>query len=540
MQDIVNSLSPFFKNLWVQITLLVLFATFHGYAGAWLAVRMLFRPRKPFRVLGITLFPQGMIPRHRDRLANAIGKAVGEELVSQDTILEQLTGKDFLRNKIQAVVDSYTDELLSQEYPSLIEALPKNVREPVLDAISGLQMRVAEHIKEVLRSEQSQTAIRDYVTKRLDDVLSERASDIIDDTTFENIIGFLEERIRAAIKSKAFEDKVRDFVSRRMDDLVQAETPIGQMFTDEAVALLKEKANDQIAPVAHHLTQVAAEQRTRDQIATLIKKEIHEFYEGLSFFKKIFVSRENLLREVDDLVNESLPQRIEETLKGDFFAQEARSFISNGIDNALARPLPAVIGTVDPEQLNRLKAQVTRSVLSVMQGEEMMRGISGYLTDTLAKLRPHSIDAILKSIHPESEAKIKKTLVSGLVSVLNREESSRIINDMIAVQVDRLLAAPIGRLGDQIPEDKIREASHALTDAIIAAVHAKLPDAIREFNVGGVVKEKINNYPVEKLEALVLSVAKEHLRTIEAFGALFGFMIGLVQAVMSYWAFSQH
>lgn len=540
MQDIVNSLSPFFKNLWVQITLLVLFATFHGYAGAWLAVRMLFRPRQPFKILGITLFPQGMIPRHRDRLANAIGKAVGDELVSQDTIIEQLTGKDFLRNKIQAVVDSYTDELLSQEYPSLIEALPKNVREPVLDAISGLQLRVADHIKEVLRSEQSQASIREFVTKRLDDVLGERASDVVDDETFEKIVGFLEERIRSAIGSKAFEDKVSDFVSRRLDDLVHDETPIGQLFTDEAVSLLKEKANDQIAPVTHHLTQIAAEQRTRDQIATLIKKEIHEFYEGLSFFKKIFVSRENLLREVDDLVNESLPQRIEETLKGDFFAQEARSFINNGIDNALARPLPAVIGTVDPEKLERLKSQVTRSVLSLMQGEEMMRGISGYLTDTLAKLRPHSIDAILKSIHPDSEAKIKKTLASGLVSVLNREESSRIINDMIAVQVDRLMAAPIGRLGDQIPEDKIREASHALTDAIIAAVHAKLPEAIREFNVGGVVREKINNYPVEKLEALVLSVAKEHLRTIEAFGALFGFMIGLVQAVMSYWAFSQH
>lgn len=540
MQDIVNSLSPFFKNLWVQITLLVLFATFHGYAGAWLAVRMLFRPRQPFKVLGLTLFPQGMIPRHRDRLANAIGKAVGEELVSQDTIIEQLTGKDFLRNKIQAVVDSYTDELLSQEYPSLIEALPKNVREPVLDAISGLQLRVADHIKEVLRSEQSQASIREFVTKRLDDVLGERASDVVDDETFEKIVGFLEERIHSAIGSKAFEDKVSDFVSRRLDDLVHDETPIGQLFTDEAVALLKEKANDQIAPVTHHLTQIAAEQRTRDQIASLIKKEIHEFYEGLSFFKKIFVSRENLLREVDDLVNESLPQRIEETLKGDFFAQEARSFINNGIDNALARPLPAVIGTVDPEKLERLKSQVTRSVLSLMQGEEMMRGVSGYLTDTLAKLRPHSIDAILKSIHPDSEAKIKKTLATGLVSVLNREESSRIINDMIAVQVDRLLAAPIGRLGDQIPEDKIRVASHALTDAIIAAVHAKLPEAIREFNVGGVVREKINNYPVEKLEALVLSVAKEHLRTIEAFGALFGFMIGLVQAVMSYWAFSQH
>src|SRR5437773_9708569 len=109
IHNIIDTVEPVFKIIWVQIGLLIIFATAHGYAGAWLAVRMLFRPRKPFKVLGITLFPQGMIPRHRDRLASAIGKAVGEELVSQETILEQLTGKDFLRNKIQAVIDSYTD-----------------------------------------------------------------------------------------------------------------------------------------------------------------------------------------------------------------------------------------------------------------------------------------------------------------------------------------------------------------------------------------------------------------------------------------------
>jgi uncharacterized membrane protein YheB (UPF0754 family) len=305
--------------------------------------------------------------------------------------------------------------LLSQDYPSLVEALPKNVREPVLDAITGLQLRIAEHIRDVLRSEQSQSSIREFVTKRLDDVLGERASDMIDDETFLRITSFLEERIRASVSSKAFEEKVNDFISRRLEDLVQAETPIGQMFTAEAVALLKEKANDQIAPVAHHLTEVAAAQKTRDQIGALIKKEVHDFYEGLPFFKKIFVSRGNLLREVDDLVNESLPRRIEETLKGDFFAEEARAFINTGIDNALARPLPSVIGAINPDQLERLKSQVTRSVLSVIQSEEMMRGVSAYLTDTLEKLRPHSIDAILKSIHPESEAKIKKMLASGLV-----------------------------------------------------------------------------------------------------------------------------
>jgi uncharacterized membrane protein YheB (UPF0754 family) len=155
LNDILRSVEPFFKIIWVQIALLIVFASAHGYAGAWLAVRMLFRPRKPVKLIGITIFPQGMIPRHRDRLANAIGKAVGEELVSQETILEQLTGKDFLRNRIQLVVDSYTDELLSHDYPSLIEALPKNVREPVLDAIAALQHKVATHIENVLKSEES-------------------------------------------------------------------------------------------------------------------------------------------------------------------------------------------------------------------------------------------------------------------------------------------------------------------------------------------------------------------------------------------------
>jgi len=534
LNDTLRSVEPFFKIIWVQIALLILFATAHGYAGAWLAVRMLFRPRKPVKFIGITVFPQGMIPRHRDRLASAIGKAVGEELVSQETILEQLTGKDFLRNKIQAVVDSYTDELLSHDYPSLIEALPKNVREPVLDALTALQQKVAEHIENVLKSEESLQTITGFVERRVDDVLSQRVSQVIDDEMFTQILGFLEERLHAAIHAKSFEENVRDFISRRIDGLVKTDTPLGAMFTDDAVALLKEKANDQIEPVVHQLTNLAAAERTRNQIGALIKREVHEYYEGLPFFKKIFVSRENLLGEVDDLVNKSLPKRIEETLKGDFFAEEARVFIANSIDNALARPLPDLIGTINPEQLDRLKAQITKALLGLVQTDETTRGISAYLTDTLQKLRPHSIDSIMRVLHPESEAKLKTMLSKGLLNVVSRPETSNIINSVLASQVERLMAAPIGKLSDHIGEDKVRQASISLTDAIITAVHQKLPDAIREFNVGGVVQEKILNYPAEKLEALVLSVAKEHLRTIELFGALFGFFIGALQAIQFY------
>jgi len=365
-------------------------------------------------------------------------------------------------------------------------------------------------------------------------VLSKRVASVVDDETFERLVGFIEERIRAAIESPTLEKSLRDFVGRRIDDLANTETPLGAMFTPDAIALLKEKANEQIAPVAHHLTEIAAAERTRNQIGGLIKKEVHEYYENLPFFKKIFVSRDNLLDEVDALVNDSLPRRIEETLKGDYFAAEASSFIDTTIDNALAQPLPELIGKVNPDQLERLKNQVSSSLVKLLRGEEMQKYISAYVTDTLEKLRPHSIDSILRTVHPESEAKLKSMLSKGLLSIIASENTSRLVNDMLSRQIEQLLSAPIGRLSDKIEEKKLVSASETFADTIINAIREKLPEAIKEFDVGGVVREKIMTYPVEKLEALVLSVAKEHLRTIELFGAGFGLAIGLLQAVQFY------
>jgi uncharacterized membrane protein YheB (UPF0754 family) len=527
-------LEDIFRNLYFQIALLIIFATAHGYAGAWLAVRMLFRPRMPVKLLGVTVFPQGMIPRHRERLANTIGRAVGEELMSHDTIIKQLTGDNFLDSRIERLVDSYTAELAATNYPSLIDALPERVRPAAMEVIAGLQLKLAEHVRETLQSEESTALVRRFIIERIDEAVSKRVSDVVDDDLFEKIIGFLEQRIASAVRSKVFEENVRDFISRRLETLIAGDVPLGQMFTEDTVALLKEKANDQIGPLIHQLSELAAADKTKNQISALIKREVHDYYQELSFFKKIFVSREALMGEVDELVNETLPKRIEETLQGTFFADEARAFISGNIDAALAKPLGEVIGRVAPDQLDRLKVQVASTVLAMVQSEHTINGISSYLRTTLATLRPHSIDAILQLAYPQSEEKLKAMLADKLVEIIKRAETADAINEMLSAQIDRLLTRPLGRLGDRLPEEKMREFSKGLSAAISSAAAAKLPDAIAGFDVQGMVRQKVSEYPPEKLEKLVLSVAGEHLRTIEVFGAIFGFAIGVLQAVQFY------
>ncbi len=524
------------QNL-TEFFLLILFATVHGYLGAWLAVRMLFRPRYPIKLFGFTIFPQGMVPRHRERLASAIGRVVGEELVSQETILKELFEKDFLRKKIEFAIEEFSRELLSSPQPSLMEALPKKLREPILDALSFLEEKISDHIRETLKSPETAHSVNDFVKKRLDHLLSNRVSSVLEEEKSEALLQFIQGKIYSSLKSPYFEAKVYEFVDKQVNEILMKKVNLGEFFTPDSIELLKEKASEQVKPIMHKIAEIATSERTRNQIGSIIKREVHSYYENLPFFKKIFVSRENLLKEVDVLVNESLPKKIEETLDGDFFALEAKSFLTSAIDDAMSRPLSDLIGNISENHLHSLKKQITQSLLRALQSNEMKASIDSYLRELLNKIRPHSIDAVLKIVHPELEQILQISVSKIILNIFNQEDTVNFINQAVSRQIKKFLNEPIGKISDYVPEEKIKEIGKRLSEVILEGARQKLPDAIKEFNIGEIVRQKISSYPVEKLESLILSVAKEHLRTIELFGALFGLIIGVVQSLLSYFFF---
>ena len=84
----------------------------------------------------------------------------------------------------------------------------------------------------------------------------------------------------------------------------------------------------------------------------------------------------------------------------------------------------------------------------------------------------------------------------------------------------------------------MERASSALVERITFAARERLPVTIAEFDVGGLVRKKVSDYPLEKLEELVLSVAQQHLKTIELFGAIIGFLIGVAQAIYFWFTYA--
>ncbi|HEX4945258.1 MAG TPA: DUF445 family protein, partial [Blastocatellia bacterium] len=69
----------------------LLIATLHGYGAAWLAVKMLFRPRRPLYLFGwqVPLTP-GMLPKEREHFIEALSTVIAERLLDVETIADEI------------------------------------------------------------------------------------------------------------------------------------------------------------------------------------------------------------------------------------------------------------------------------------------------------------------------------------------------------------------------------------------------------------------------------------------------------------------
>lgn len=64
-----------------------------GWSTNLLAVKMIFRPVRPWSLLGLRV--QGLVPRRQQELARAIGRVVGEHLVEHRDVVKALSTLDF-------------------------------------------------------------------------------------------------------------------------------------------------------------------------------------------------------------------------------------------------------------------------------------------------------------------------------------------------------------------------------------------------------------------------------------------------------------
>ena len=119
-----------------------------GYLTNDVAIRMLFRPHKAKYIMGIHIpFTPGIIPKEKNRIAGAIGKAVSENLMNREVLEKNLLSDEML-SKIGSSIDEFvttqsqndeTIEEFARHYlpQEDIEAMRANVTEGIIKMVTA-------------------------------------------------------------------------------------------------------------------------------------------------------------------------------------------------------------------------------------------------------------------------------------------------------------------------------------------------------------------------------------------------------------------
>jgi len=105
-------------NYW--LILIPVISAFIGWVTNWVAIKMLFHPRRPVKILFFTV--QGVFPKRQQVFATRLGKMVSSELLSFDDIQQKISNPknlDSIMPMIEKHIDDFLRVKLSDEMPFL-------------------------------------------------------------------------------------------------------------------------------------------------------------------------------------------------------------------------------------------------------------------------------------------------------------------------------------------------------------------------------------------------------------------------------------
>lgn len=168
---------------------LPIIAALTGYITNYIAIKMLFHPRKKVKVLFLEI--QGIFPKRQNKLAEKLGKIVADELFSIEDVKQSLQ-KPGNTEEIEGIVDARLNDFLENRLPEVMPMLAMFMNEELKQKIKGTLLAEVELMLPEL--------IDRFINKIEQDVDVEK-------TVYEKVVSFSTDKLESilySIMSKEF------------------------------------------------------------------------------------------------------------------------------------------------------------------------------------------------------------------------------------------------------------------------------------------------------------------------------------------------
>ncbi|MCL1981234.1 MAG: DUF445 family protein [Proteobacteria bacterium] len=471
-----------------------------GYLASKIALRMLFRPLRPWHVFGIRVpMTPGVLPARRRDLAINIGELVGRQLLTSKDIGAALATEP-LQEHLTRLAERKIHNLFACELVSLPELIPHRFRAYFLVGVKTLKYQVGEGVNRYLASREFEEKFTAVVADRLDELGRQEIEQLFGTEARREIYLHLEALLRSIL------------------------------FSDRAEARLA-------GILAENLRQAAARGATINDLVPL---------QVIDLIRPLVLSHADpLLQRLGTQLLEwligSYPEKKEEGTVAWLGKPEAREWmrrvLAESVDSFGRKRLDALLAEVDGQQLTGLCRECAGQIVAACRSEDTLTSLRALLHLGFEHLfdqgRQRVSDCALRFFPDQDGRQLRGAIGREGLALLRSGASERMIHAMVHTMIDALLARPLGRLNDIVPHGVRQGLIEYLVLTANRLLREEMPGVMGFFNLKRMVADKVDALSLLQLERLWLSIMAKRFKYINLFGALLGLFIGLVHLALT-------
>ena len=505
---------------------------FIGYMTNYVAIKMLFRPLKPWHIFGLRVpMTPGVIPSKRHALARNIGDMVGDHLLTSGDIGRAIDSPEF-QDELSKLINSRLDDLLGKDLGPLTSLIPKRFESYFQATVKVLRWRFIDQMHKYLETEEFAQLIRATLSDKVDEFLAAPLASSLPEAGLDHFYSYVEQSTSELLNNPKLASWLGDTISAKLSGVVEQGKSPADLLPAEAMEAICSRLEQEAPAVLDKLSGLIREPELQNRIADSICQAVANFTAGLGPIAAMisgFISPELIKDKVTGFLSDK-GEEIGQWLANDTIQLRVASIISDNTRAFLETPFKDILANMDADTLERFKEEMIDQLILFIQQPSTASGLTNLLRETLASQQQRPLQELLTDmLGKENLANGKNLLADKVIATMRSSRVKKMLDSLIVDHVEKkLLGHPIGPLRDLLPKEVQESLSDYGREQISAILIREVPDLVDCLNIKELVTRKVDSLNLLKLEGLLMSIMEEQFKYINLFGALLGFLIGLL------------
>ena len=488
------------------------------------AVWMLFHPYEPPRLGRFTLrFLHGAIPKNQARLAEAVGRTVGSQLLTPSDLTAILTNQEF-RRAFDARLEAFLVEILETERGSLRETLPPEMAKTLEELLEGTADLLEERLEEWLESPQFRELIDERVPELLSRISDHPVNEVLTPAREETLASAIEDWAGELVGREGFRETIDGYITRTLHSFLSENRTLEEVLPAGLVGSLERALSGYLPIAVRKLGGILEDPKARSRLESTLHDLFQKFLNDLRFHQRVvarLVVTEETLDRVLETLEEEGAEHLSDMLRDPTVQDATARRVNDAVVDFLQRPITSILGQPGDESVGRAQETIVGWIVGMARDPETL----GFLFERMRQ----GLDRASGSTWGELLDRIPADQVSrAAVSVARSDPARTAYREALSRVLRGLLDRPIGRPGGWLPEGSATRMEGALSDPLWDWLQTQIPEVVNTLDVGRRVEEKVRGYPTSKLEQLVRRVTDRELRMIVRLGYVLGAGIGVI------------